>query len=588
MTQAGATLAAPPLGVRSVLVDSVRRRRSSFRRLAAWSVLEALPALLSGLLVASAVNSFVAGKTATGLGWLVVFAVSVAVGAWGTRRSLGLLASVVEPFRDELVTGVVTGAMRRSTISGRSPHTSDVATLSEQVEMVREAYAAVLMVVQQFTVVSLAALVGLSTLSPVVVLLVAPPLVVAVAMFVFAVHRMAGWQRESIVSDERFARDASALASGLRDVAASGGEERVTSTIGEHIDAHARATRALGRFAAVGTLAIAVGSWLPLLLLLGFGSRLVAGGASAGVLVGAATYILAGLQPALQTLVHGLSGPGLWLIVTLRRVVDTMETPPMAAAEAGRASAHPSAVEQPSGQALQVASVTFAYSDWAVPVVAALNLTVPADDHLVVVGPSGVGKSTLAGLMAGLLRPGSGAVWLGATDVADLTAAELASYRVVVPQESYVFGGTIRDNLTYLRREVPPVELDAAVAAVGASALVQGLGGYDAVIDQTRLSGGEGQLITLVRAYLSPASLVILDEATCFLDPAAEAQVEHAFAARPGALVIVAHRMSSALRARRVLVMDGASVDVGSHDELLATSSLYRDLVGHWQSGVRG
>jgi ATP-binding cassette subfamily C protein len=112
--------------------------------------------------------------------------------------------------------------------------------------------------------------------------------------------------------------------------------------------------------------------------------------------------------------------------------------------------------------------------------------------------------------------------------------------------------------------------------------VVDRVGGLAAAVDPATLSAGERQLVALVRAYLSPAPLVILDEATCHLDPAAEARVERAFAERPGTLVVVAHRISSALRARRVLVVDGATPMLGRHDELLVRSATYRDLVGHW------
>jgi ATP-binding cassette subfamily C protein len=114
--------------------------------------------------------------------------------------------------------------------------------------------------------------------------------------------------------------------------------------------------------------------------------------------------------------------------------------------------------------------------------------------------------------------------------------------------------------------------------------LVERLGGYDAELDHTTLSAGERQQVTLARAFLSPARLVVLDEATCHLDPGAEAQAERAFARRTGTVIIIAHRISSALRASRILVLDGTRVVLGTHDELHRESALYRDLVGHWQS----
>jgi ATP-binding cassette subfamily C protein len=92
----------------------------------------------------------------------------------------------------------------------------------------------------------------------------------------------------------------------------------------------------------------------------------------------------------------------------------------------------------------------------------------------------------------------------------------------------------------------------------------------------------ERQLVALTRVYLSPAHLVILDEGTCYLDPAAESTAERAFRKRPGTLIVVAHRMSSARRADRILVMDNGSPMTGTHEHLLAASPLYRELIGHW------
>jgi ATP-binding cassette subfamily C protein len=128
----------------------------------------------------------------------------------------------------------------------------------------------------------------------------------------------------------------------------------------------------------------------------------------------------------------------------------------------------------------------------------------------------------------------------------------------------------------------------AAVGAVGADQLVARLGGTSAPVAPADLSAGERQLIALVRAYLSPARLVVLDEATCHLDPVAERRAEEAFAARGGTLVVIAHRISSALRAKRILVLDGVSAELGTDAELRTTSPLYRDLIGHWQPEPAG
>jgi ATP-binding cassette subfamily C protein len=230
--------------------------------------------------------------------------------------------------------------------------------------------------------------------------------------------------------------------------------------------------------------------------------------------------------------------------------------------------------------------VSFGYGPHAEPVLRGLDLDIADGQHVAIVGPSGIGKSTLAGLIAGLLRPTAGQVRLGGRPVSDMAAADLPSYRVLIPQEAYVFAGPVGENLSYLAPGASPAQLDVAVEVVGLRALVTRLGGYQAELSPDRLSAGERQLIALARAYLSPARLAILDEATCHLDPAAAARAENAFAARPGALIVIAHRISSALRADRVLVLDGASARIGDHVTLLATSPLYRDLVGHWEPGL--
>jgi len=213
-------------------------------------------------------------------------------------------------------------------------------------------------------------------------------------------------------------------------------------------------------------------------------------------------------------------------------------------------------------------------------VVRDLDLTVEPGEHLAVVGPSGIGKSTVASLVCGLRVPGRGEVRLGETPAAELDPARLAATRVLIPQEAYVFTGTLRENLTYLNPNATTEEIHAAVEHVGA-----GYPDYDAELNPRDMSAGERQLVALVRAYLSPAPLVVLDEATCHLDPAAERRAELAFANRPGTLIVIAHRISSALRADRVLVLDGVGATVGRHDTLLRISPLYRDLLGHWAAG---
>jgi ABC-type multidrug transport system fused ATPase/permease subunit len=571
------------IDVARMLVATLRERRAHLGRLAAWSLLEALPAFFSGRLVATALDDgFLAGRPAAGLGWLGVFAGAVLVGAWGTRQTFLRLAALVEPFRDELVRLTVAGALRRAAVAGRPVGAEGVARLTQQVEVVREAYGSLLVVTQAFVVTTTSALLGLLTLIPIVLAFVLPPLLLGVGLFLGSLAAMAARQRAAIRADERFAEAAGALAGELRDVVACGGEASVCADVGRRVDAAAQAAKALARLTAVRTLAIGVGGWSPVLLVLAAAPWLVQRGATAGAILGALTYLSQQLYPALQALVRAVGHSGLLLVVTLGRIVETAAEP---AAAPGVSSGLVGIVRsRPRGYEIELRRVIFGYGRRAEPVVRDLDLAVPEGDHLAIVGPSGVGKSTLTGLLAGMLHPQCGAVLLGGVSIDALDAGTLARHRVLIPQEAYVFAGTLWENLAYLRPHATPAQVDAAVDAVGLDQLATRLGGYDAPVAPAALSAGERQLVALARAYLSPAPVVVLDEATCHLDPATEARAERAFVTRPGSLVVVAHRVSSALRARRILLMDAGDVTLGSHESLLSASLLYRDLVGRWDA----
>jgi ATP-binding cassette subfamily C protein len=573
-------MSAPKRPALHLALSALRGRGAQLRLLLFWSTVQAIPAFLSGQLVARAIDDgFLAGRTGRGFMWLGLLGVSAVAGALATRGTYLGLAHIVEPFRDELAGMAVSGALRRSTAAGAAGDTAGVARLTQQVEIVRDAYASILLVGQNFLVVTAGALLGLLTLMPEMLVLVLPPLLVGVATFLAALRHMAARQRESIMAEERMAERTSALASDVRDVVACGAEERAAAMVGEHIDAQAAATRGLARLTSVRIVAVAVGGLLPVVLILGAGSWLVSRGATAGMILGALTYVLRGMQPALQTFVDGISGPGLWLMVTLKRIVESSTD------ERADAGPQPSSL-QPPHHGVRLDGVTFAYGPFAEPVISELDLAVAHGEHLAIVGPSGVGKSTLANVIAGLLTPQAGEVRLGGVPLRLLDDAMLAEHRVLIPQEAYVFAGSLHENLTYLNEGARPADIDRAARLLGMRALVERLGGYDAQLDPATLSAGERQLVTLVRAYVSRAWLVILDEASCNLDPAAEALVEQAFARRPGTLIVIAHRISSALRAQRILVLDGTQVAHGTHDDLMKRSALYRDLVGHWEGGA--
>lgn len=536
-------------------------------RLGAWSVAETAPALVVGLAVARAIDEgFAAGRPATGFAWLAVLGGAWLVAAVGARQVVLAVASIVEPFREDLLHHVVESTLRRSAAAGQGPGTAAVARSNLQVELARDALASVITVVRSFVFTAVSVVLGLATLIPQVLVLVLPPFAAGLGLFLLSLPALVRRQRDFIVADEHTAESLAAMTGGLRDIAACRAGDRVAASVGHRVVEQAGAARALARVTALRTVSLTVGGWLPVLLILVGTPWLLRQGAGAGVILGALVYVTQSLAPALGNLVQGLGMSGVRLRVALERILRS-GGPPRPVAE----------LRSPRDAGVELDGVTFAYGPHAEPVISGLDLHVPDGDHIAVVGPSGIGKSTLAALVTGVLRPGAGRVLVGGVPADRVVPAG----RVLIPQESYILRGSLLENLTYLA-PAPRRAVDDAVTAVGLTALVARLGGYSAEIHAGLLSPAERQLVALARAYLSPARLMILDEATCHLDPVAEARAEEAFTRRGGTLVVVAHRLTSALRARRILVMDGTSVRLGGHEELLASCPLYADLAGHW------
>lgn len=556
----------PPKERRTGFWQALRREPRQLVRIGLWSVLESAPAFLIGHAVARAIeDGFAVAVPLVGVAWLAALGVTWLAGAVAARQVVLAVAAVAEPFRDDLLTHVVEGALRRE--PGTRRDSAAVARAGLQVELARDAFAAVVTTVRGFVFTVVSVVLGLLTLAPDTLVLVLPPFLAGLGLFLASLPALARRQRAFLLADEHLAEAMTEAAGGLRDIEACGLRERVEGQLERDVRAQAAAARGLAGVTAARTAALAAGGWLPVILVLAGTPWLLDRGVGPGVIVGTLAYVTQSLAPALGGLVQGLGVSGIRLAASLNRI--RAMAPPAPPARS---------LISPFTNEVRLGAVTFSYGPRSEPVIENLDLAIPEGDHLAVVGPSGAGKSTLASLISGLLPPGKGEVLIGGVPADQVDPAA----RVLIPQEAYVFRGTLMENLAYHVSGIHEEGLEAAVEAVGAAELVAGLGGYVALVEPDALSAGQRQLIALVRAYLAPATLVILDEATCHLDPAAEARAEEAFARRGGTLIVIAHRLTSALRARRILLMDGARITIGTHEELIKLSPLYADLAGHW------
>jgi ATP-binding cassette subfamily B protein len=249
----------------------------------------------------------------------------------------------------------------------------------------------------------------------------------------------------------------------------------------------------------------------------------------------------------------------------------------------------PDAAELPKRGELAVTRVTFTYASGSSPALEDVDLVVRDGERIALVGPTGAGKSTLAKLMARLYDPTQGAVTYGGMNLRQATHASLRQRIVVVPQEGFLFNGTIRDNVRLARIESTDAEVEAALQRLGVFAHFDRLPeGLDTEVRErgTRLSAGERQLVALGRAALVDPAVLVLDEATSNLDPGTEAEVEAALEKlmEGRTTIVVAHRLTTVQRADRIVVVDRARIaEVGTHAELVALGGKYAALARAWE-----
>jgi len=263
------------------------------------------------------------------------------------------------------------------------------------------------------------------------------------------------------------------------------------------------------------------------------------------------------------------------LIDALKRAEKIMEIEPLSESR--------SAVN-PSGNEIELKNVTFRYKDAGRDAVNNVSLTIKPGEHVAFVGPSGSGKTTLAELMVRFFDVTGGSILIGGVDVKDISSEKLMDKVSFVFQDSRLIKKSIFENVRMAKPDASEAQVLEALKKAQCMDIIEKLpNGIHTVIGEkgTYLSGGEQQRITIARAVLKDAPILILDEATAFADPDNEAKVQAAFEelSKNKTLIMIAHRLSTVMNADRIFVMEGGKcVESGNHEELISKNGLYKKM----------
>ena len=585
---------------RRLLADLLRPHRKAVTLTAAAIVISSLASLAGPWLIGIAIDNGIpplvdAGDPVPLLRIAAVFAVTVLVQAVATRTFVTMTGRFGQAMVIELRRRLFAHVLRlpvsfhESYTSGRviSRQTSDVDAISE---LFNEGLDGLI------TAVLSCVLVGTG------MLLLDWPLALVVLSGFIPLTWLSVWFRQRSAVTYRWIREANALVivhfvetfGGLRAVQAFRREKRNEEIFGALSDDYARASKRSSQINAIFAPGIAmIGNVITGVVLCYGGLRVLDGDIKVGVLASFLLYLQRFFDP-LQD-VSQFYNTFQSAASALEKISGVLEEEPSVAEPTALTSPGPAALPSPrsatgSGRRVRFDSVRFGYRKAVV--LPGLDLDIPAGQTVALVGETGAGKTTVARLLARFYDPDAGQVLLDGVDLRSLPDAVLRREIVLITQESFLFEGTVAENIRLGRPAATDEEVEAAARAIGADAFVAALpDGYATTVGKRggKLSAGQRQLLSFCRAFIAAPSVLVLDEATALLDIPSERLVQSALrtvlAGRTA--LIIAHRLSTVAIADRVLVLrSGRVIEDGSPAELMGGTGEYAELHARWAASL--
>ncbi len=529
---------------------------------------------------AAIIDIVVAGGPVTNIGWWALVAVAVLALNYPFNMIVVHLTSTANRSLAYTVRAGLAARLQRLSLGFHNRQSASIV----QTKIVRDVENLELMLAQLFpTVVSaLSTLVGAVLITALTVPLFVGVFAVAIpiaASLIVYIRRRAATRNEAFrLEVEQLSAHVSEMAALMPITRGHGLEDVATARIAERADSVRRAGRDLdvlnGRFGALSWISYQV---LGLLCLVGAATLAVSGivPITPGQVVLLSTYFgmltnaIVMLMNAAPIFTRGMDA--------MRSIADVAEELDV---EDSRGKAE---VTRVRGE-LRLEHVVVRYAGDEHPALDGVDLEIAAGQTVAFVGPSGSGKSTILNTVLGFVRPESGVVRVDGRDLAELDLRSLRRFVSIVPQETVLLAGSVRENVAYGAPDVTDVDVFAALAEANALDIVAGSpDGLDTVVGErgSRLSGGQRQRLAIARALIRDPRILVLDEATSALDAHSEARVTEALdrARRGRTTLIVAHRLSTVRGADLIVVVDnGRVVETGSHAELTAAGGLYSRL----------